>query len=579
MAEKAAVGPSSDPTSQTPAMKKASLYVGDLDPEVSETELIQVFSGVAMGSIASAKVCRDFNGNSLRYAYINFYSHSAAAKALACLNHTEVRGKPMRIMWTQRDPSTRTTGVANLFVKNLDPSVNSGRLHSIFCKFGTILSCKVAEENGRSKEFGFVQFDSEESAQAAIKVLHDTMLEGRKLYVSKFMKKSERRPAAKEPKFTNVYVKNLDEDLTEDLLRETFSKFGKTCSVVIMKNSDGKSRGFGFVNFESSEDAQKSVQAMNGSLLGSKHLYVGRAQKKAEREELLKNEFGKMHNYQSDKLMASNLYVRHLNSDIDDKTLQELFSPYGQVTSAKVMQNAYGASKGFGFVCFSSAEEAKKALEALHGTHFHGATLYVTHALPKKDWQKELEKYHVPQQNHVQSTNWDYPSADLHRPQQSYYTPLMSVNTVSHINAYKPIMCPYIIRQNDGVTFPCTLLDSLKGPRYNPPRQTQQGIGKDGVSGYSIYHGTSAPYWMLQHHVNYENYEMLRDHRSGSVQVDYKGHGPTGRSKKGLLDTNSIVTIKSPTKGSSASTFTSLISVAEKYYINRFLLIDALSSG
>ncbi|KAK6911983.1 RNA recognition motif domain [Dillenia turbinata] len=555
MVEMAVVGASSEPTMQTPAMKKASLYVGDLDPEVSEAELIQAFCARGVESIASAKVCRDFNGNSLCYAYINFYSASAAAKALACLNHTKVRGKPMRIMWTERDPSTRKTGVANLFVKNLPPLVNSGRLQSIFCKFGTILSCKVAEENGRSKEFGFVQFELEESAHAAIKSLHDTMLEGRKLYVSKFMKKSERKPAAEEPKFTNVYVKNLDEDLTEDLLREKFSKFGKTCSVVIMKNSDGKSRGFGFVNFESSEDAQKAVQAMNGALLGSKHLYVGRAQRKAEREELLKHEFGKMHNYQSDKLMASNLYVKHLNSDVDDKTLHELFSPYGHVTSAKVMQYTYGSSKGFGFVCFSTPEEAKKALEALHGTHFHGATLCVTHAQRKQDRQKQLEKYHIPQQNHVKSTNWDYHSADLHRPQQSY-CPLTPVNTVSHINAYQPIMCQFT-GQNDGVTLPCRLQDSLKAHRYDSQRQTQQGIAKEGVSGYSIYHGTSAPYWLLQQRVNYQKFGMQNDNRSGSIKVDYRGNRPTGRSKNGLTDTNSFIIVKSPAKGiSSASTST-----------------------
>ncbi|KAK6933593.1 RNA recognition motif domain [Dillenia turbinata] len=203
----------------------------------------------------------------------------------------------------------------------------------------------IIEENGRSKEFGFVQFELEEFAHAAIKSLHGTMLEGRKLYVSKFMKKNERKPVAEEPKFTNVYVKNMDKDLTKDLLQEKFSKFGKTCNVVIMKNKDGKSRGFEFANFESSEDSQKAVQAVQGALLGSKHLYV-----------------------------------KHFNSDVDDKTLQELFSPFGHLTPAKVIWYAYGVSKGNDFVCFSSPEKAKKALEALHDTHFHEATLYVTYA-------------------------------------------------------------------------------------------------------------------------------------------------------------------------------------------------------
>lgn len=87
----------------------------------------------------------------------------------------------MRIMWCQRDPLTRKTGVANLFVKNLHLSITSARLQAIFSKFGPILSCKVAEENGKSKGFGFVQFFSEESALLAIAALHDSVLEGNKL--------------------------------------------------------------------------------------------------------------------------------------------------------------------------------------------------------------------------------------------------------------------------------------------------------------------------------------------------------------------------------------------------------------
>lgn len=107
---------------------------------------------------------------------------STASKALACLNYSKLKGKPMRIMWCQRDPSRRKAGNANLFVKNLNPSISSARLQSIFCQYGNILSCKVAEDNGLSKGFGFVQFESEESAMNALRALHDTMLEGKKMY-------------------------------------------------------------------------------------------------------------------------------------------------------------------------------------------------------------------------------------------------------------------------------------------------------------------------------------------------------------------------------------------------------------
>lgn len=87
----------------------------------------------------------------------------------------------MRVMWCQRDPLARKNGVANLYVKNLVPSVTSARLEEMFGKYGTILSCKVAEENGMSKGFGFVQFDSDDSATTALNALNGTMLKGKQL--------------------------------------------------------------------------------------------------------------------------------------------------------------------------------------------------------------------------------------------------------------------------------------------------------------------------------------------------------------------------------------------------------------
>ncbi|KAK4590840.1 hypothetical protein RGQ29_021148 [Quercus rubra] len=372
----------------------ASLYVGDLDPQVTESDLVKLFSTV--GPIASVRLCRDISSQkSLRYAYVNFVHHYHASMALARLNHTYLKGFPMRIMWCQRDPLSRKTGYGNLFVKNLPPSVNSLQLHSLFSRFGTILSCKVAEENGKSKGFGFVQFDTEESATSALYALHDTVIDEKKLYVSKFMKKSERMAAQEELNFTNLYVKNLSEDTTEELLRDQFSKFGKVSSVAIMKDNQGKSRGFGFVNFESSEDAKNAVGALNGAFIGSKYLFVGRAQRKTEREELLKREYMERCNYTNEQLKASNLFVNNLSTSVDDNKLKKHFSTCGQLTSVKVMCLDNGISKGFGFVRFSNPEDAMKALHTLNGTTLEGKTLYVAIAQRKEDRIRTLQNHYA----------------------------------------------------------------------------------------------------------------------------------------------------------------------------------------
>ena len=92
----------------------------------------------------------------------------AAERAHDALNYTMLGSKPMRIMWSHRDPATRRSGVGNIFIKNLDKSIDNKALHDTFSAFGNILSCKVAADSSGSKGYGFVHYDKEEAAQLAI---------------------------------------------------------------------------------------------------------------------------------------------------------------------------------------------------------------------------------------------------------------------------------------------------------------------------------------------------------------------------------------------------------------------------
>lgn len=67
-----------------------------------------------------------------------------AERALDTMNFDTVKGRPIRIMWSQRDPSLRKSGVGNVFIKNLDKSIDNKAMYDTFSAFGNILSCKVS---------------------------------------------------------------------------------------------------------------------------------------------------------------------------------------------------------------------------------------------------------------------------------------------------------------------------------------------------------------------------------------------------------------------------------------------------
>ncbi|XP_012717540.1 polyadenylate-binding protein 4 [Fundulus heteroclitus] len=373
----------------------ASLYVGDLHPDITEAMLYEKFSPA--GPVLSIRVCRDMiTRRSLGYAYVNFSQPADAERALDTMNFDVVKGKPIRIMWSQRDPSLRKSGVGNVFIKNLDKSIDNKALYDTFSAFGNILSCKVVCDENGSKGYAFVHFETQDAADRAIEKMNGMLLNDRKVFVGRFKSRKEREAelGAKAKEFTNVYIKNFGDDMDDERLKELFEKYGKTLSVKVMSDSSGKSRGFGFVSFEKHEDANKAVEEMNGTELNGKTVFVGRAQKKMERQAELKRKFEQLKQERISRYQGVNLYIKNLDDTIDDEKLRKEFSPFGSITSAKVMLEE-GRSKGFGFVCFSSPEEATKAVTEMNGRIVGSKPLYVALAQRKEERKAHLTNQYM----------------------------------------------------------------------------------------------------------------------------------------------------------------------------------------
>eukprot|EP01101_Sappina_pedata_P011980 TRINITY_DN813_c1_g3_i1.p1 TRINITY_DN813_c1_g3~~TRINITY_DN813_c1_g3_i1.p1 ORF type:complete len:639 (-),score=287.71 TRINITY_DN813_c1_g3_i1:209-1942(-) len=406
----------------------SSLYVGDLHPEVTEADLFKHFS--AAGDVALVRVCRDANRRvSLGYAYVNFLTSQNAEKALNELNYTVIKGRPCRVMWSQRDATLRKSGVANLFVKNINKSVDLKQLNDLFTPFGAIVSSKIALDHAfKSKGYGFVNFSKQEEADAAIAGLNGLTVAEKELFVGKFIPRDQRPisppreipapistiPAAQIPaiiyqkpaeQFTNIFIKPIVEPINEDGLKEHFAVFGDIESAHIARHLEGpaagQTKGYGFVNFHGHDSAVTAVTSMNGKVIqeGSKPISVTRYMKKSEREiEKRKNPqplvhhnphhgFGHRgqhhghngprfagrhgaphHHHQGHRAQNGiNVYVKNIDTALNEEAVKAAFAPFGKVLQVRIMKNEHHISREFGFVTFATPEEAQDAIEKMNG--------------------------------------------------------------------------------------------------------------------------------------------------------------------------------------------------------------------
>jgi polyadenylate-binding protein len=385
------VGTSSSQTPYAPTTS-AALYVGELHPEVTEAMLFELFSQV--GPVASIRICRDaVTRRSLGYGYVNFHNTLDGERALETLNYTLIKGKACRIMWSQRDPSLRRSGTGNIFIKNLDKAIDNKALHDTFSAFGNILSCKVVCDAQGSKGFGFVHFETHEAAEQAIEKVNGMLLNDKKVFVGLHVSRKERqsRTDVLNATYTNIFVKNLDESVDDEGFMKMFEKYGPITSAVVQKDENGKSKGFGFVNFEHHESAVAAVDELNEKEINGKTLFVGRAQKKSEREEDLRRQYELSKMERLGKYQGVNLYVKNLDDTVAEDRLSLEFAPYGTISSARIMTDEKGRSKGFGFVCFSTSEEATKAVTEMNGKMIGNKPIYVALAQRKEIRKAQLE--------------------------------------------------------------------------------------------------------------------------------------------------------------------------------------------
>jgi RNA recognition motif-containing protein len=82
----------------------------------------------------------------------------------------------------------------------------------------------------------------------------------------------------------NIYVGNLSQEVTEDDLREAFESFGQVTSVKVIKDKfTGESRGFGFIEMPSKQEAKSAMDDLNSTELKGKAIIVNEARERSDK--------------------------------------------------------------------------------------------------------------------------------------------------------------------------------------------------------------------------------------------------------------------------------------------------------
>lgn len=145
--------------------------------------------------------------------------------------------------------------VGKLFIGGLNWETNEDRLKQYFSKYGEVTEMNVMRDNntGKSRGFAFLTFASGDSVDAVMKEKH--ILDGKLIDPKRAIPKDEQEKVGK------VFVGGIAAEVTPEEFRNFFEKFGSIIDSQLMINKDtGKSRGYGFVTYDSAEAVERATK-------------------------------------------------------------------------------------------------------------------------------------------------------------------------------------------------------------------------------------------------------------------------------------------------------------------------------
>ncbi|KAL5102994.1 Splicing factor 3B subunit 4 [Taenia crassiceps] len=185
---------------------------------------------------------------------------------------------------------------ATIYVGGLDEKTKEAILWELFLQAGPVVNVHMPKDRitGQHQGYGFVEFLSEEDADYAMRIMNMIKLYNKPIRVNKASAHQKNLDIG-----ANIFIGNLDPEVDEKLLYDTFSAFGVILQTPkIMRDPEtGNSKGYAFINYASFEASDAAIEAMNGQYLCNRAITISYAFKKDSK--------GERHGSAAERLLAA----------------------------------------------------------------------------------------------------------------------------------------------------------------------------------------------------------------------------------------------------------------------------------
>ncbi|KIY48288.1 hypothetical protein FISHEDRAFT_9301, partial [Fistulina hepatica ATCC 64428] len=185
---------------------------------------------------------------------------------------------------------------ATVYLGNLDERCTDALIWELMLQAGPVVNVHLPKDrvSMTHQGYGFCEFLTEEDAEYACKIMNQIKLWGKPIRVNKASSDKKQLDVG-----ANLFIGNLDENVDERLLYDTFSAFGMmaTTAKIARDATTGESKGYGFVSYTDFEASDAAVEAMNGQFLMNKAITVQYAFKKDGK--------GERHGTSAERLLAA----------------------------------------------------------------------------------------------------------------------------------------------------------------------------------------------------------------------------------------------------------------------------------